>query len=97
MTRTEPTNVGGLISVRNLILREATSPLHQQRTGNLARELLTHFRTTKNLKRKNIPKISGHFTDSDQMSIWVDGFRHQQSPGEIRQSFWLLHSCSTTS
>lgn len=31
------------------------------------------------------------------MNIRVDGFTHQQSPGEIMQDFWLMSSCSTTS
>lgn len=34
---------------------------------------------------------------ASQMIILMDGFRHQQSPGEIRQGFWLMHSCSITS
>lgn len=31
------------------------------------------------------------------MNIRVDGFKYQQSPGEIMQDFWLMSSCSTTS
>lgn len=65
MTRTETTNVGGLISVRNLLLREATSPSTSRELGIWQRFIDPLQNNNKNLKRKNIPKINGHFADSD--------------------------------
>lgn len=96
MTRTETTNVGGPISLKNLLLREATS-LSTSRKLGVWQEIYWPTSEQQKSKKKTFQRLMGILLTltASQMNIWVDGFRHQQSPGEIRQGFWLMHSCST--
>lgn len=79
--------------------QQAPPPAENWESGERFIDPLQNNNNKNNIKKKEKPflRSTGILLTASQVNIRVDGFRHQQSPGEIRQDFWLMRFCSTTS